>query len=161
MKMIGAGIGALLLIFALTINSTTSNVLIEFDNGSGKIKTESGIWLVKRTDPDPENKPRPAYCDQDRDDNDNNCVTAALFNSDKQSDCCKALANRCRSLKAFAFLCEYAAPLRGGFVTRLRLTVKHLPFYSCFRSCRIFGRVRDPTRWRGSCPFQWYVVFDG
>jgi hypothetical protein len=48
MKMIGAAIGVVLLIFAIAENSTTSGVNTEAKTGSNKFET--GIWLRRQTD---------------------------------------------------------------------------------------------------------------
>lgn len=48
MKMIGTALGAVLLIFAIAINSTTSNINVEIkSSGTVSSKSESGIWLTK------------------------------------------------------------------------------------------------------------------
>jgi hypothetical protein len=66
MKIIGAAIGAVLLIFAITINSTTSNILTESKSGDTVTsKTETGIWLTKRNKPgdvDTWDDSKPTYC---------------------------------------------------------------------------------------------------
>jgi hypothetical protein len=48
MKMIGAAIGVVLLIFAIAENSTTSGINLAVKSGSTKF--ESGIWLTRQSD---------------------------------------------------------------------------------------------------------------
>jgi hypothetical protein len=102
MKIIGAALGAVLLIFAITINSTTSNILTEAKSGGTvTLKFETGIWLSKRSKPgdvDTWDDSKPTYCSQDEDDG--SCPAP------KDSDCCKALASKCKTLKAFAVIGE-------------------------------------------------------
>jgi len=104
-KELGAGIAALLLVFALAANSTTSNILFE----AGSVEVESGIWLKRTTSgPNKEDDPQPQYCNEDT--ADGNC-------GDKDSDCCKARADKCKATQAFTVLATIGAAVAlGGFV---------------------------------------------
>ena len=107
----GAALGAVLLIFAITINSTTSNILTEAKSGGTVTqKSESGIWLSKRSktgDVDSWQDSKPTYCNQDEDGG--SCAAP------KDSDCCKALASKCKTAKAFAVIGESEPQRRAPF----------------------------------------------
>jgi hypothetical protein len=160
MKIIGAALGAVLLIFAITINSTTSNIIFEVKSGGTVTnKQETGIWLSKENKPgdvDSWQDSKPTYCDSDEDTG--NCAAG------KDSDCCKALASKCKTLKAFAVIGEIdsAAKLRTpqsvlsvrvvGFSFIVALT-HHLTqpnhHHRCYRGCCIARWVRDADGWSG------------
>lgn len=128
MKIIGAALGAVLLIFAITINSTTSNINTEVKSGGSVTqKYESGIWLNKENKPGDVDKwddSKLTYCDSDEDTG--NCAAG------KDSDCCKALASKCKTLKAFAVIGENAAT-RTAYVLKGRA-----PLCSC---CAALSRL--------------------
>eukprot|EP00037_Helgoeca_nana_P024489 m.260780 g.260780 ORF g.260780 m.260780 type:complete len:443 (-) comp26651_c0_seq6:348-1676(-) len=110
--LLGAVLGAILLIFAIADNATTSNLIIEFKStGSPTSVFETGIWLNRQVSGDGKsNDPSPTYCDYTQ-------KAGKCWTSNKNDACCVALEHKCYTLQVFAvFAVISAVMVLVGFV---------------------------------------------
>ena len=95
-KKIGAGIGVVTLICAITANASTSNVLLLLVETTYSLEVEVGVWQIKQT------TIIPALGSKTTEIQTNGCDTDGCLQQGGSDACCDAKSHKCKGSKALA-----------------------------------------------------------